>query len=220
MPRALFVTVVGCWLAGILAPPLTAQYTPPDCRGTPMYDDVPNSHRLCPWIELVARYDITEGCGPSIYCPDAPVTRGQAALLLGKSLNAHLWGQGRPGTKIHGDSSFTLCDDGDGPRYGLSLHLVEWADAAAACPAGSWVCAKDELSEELCDTDRPDDATDCDFRDCEGNCRESPANRHQGWLADAGTDVDVRPVAYEGDNSLGTTLYPSCSRYPVWCCRE
>jgi uncharacterized repeat protein (TIGR01451 family) len=61
-----------------------AAYQPPAAIG--MFTDVPtsgpNAHPLAAWIEELAREGITTGCGPSTYCPDNAVTRGQMAVFL------------------------------------------------------------------------------------------------------------------------------------------
>ena len=59
-----------------------AGYAPPPAEG--MFADVPVTHPLAPWIEQLAREGIAGGCGasPVRFCPDAAVTRGQAAILL------------------------------------------------------------------------------------------------------------------------------------------
>ena len=56
-------------------------YTPPACT-TPMFNDVPCSSGLAPWINELARRGVTGGCGNGNYCPGNPVTRGQMAVFL------------------------------------------------------------------------------------------------------------------------------------------
>jgi hypothetical protein len=56
-------------------------YVPPPCT-TPVFTDVPCSNPFARWInELVAR-GVSTGCGPSLYCPNALVTREQMAVFL------------------------------------------------------------------------------------------------------------------------------------------
>src|SRR4029453_10487429 len=59
-------------------------FTLPAC--TSMFTDVPPSDAACPWIEQLARDQITVGCGGGNYCPDSPVTHRQVALLLERSM--------------------------------------------------------------------------------------------------------------------------------------
>jgi hypothetical protein len=56
-------------------------YTPPAATGA-MFADVPQNHWAAAWIEQLANEGITGGCGGGNYCPDAPVTRAQMAVLL------------------------------------------------------------------------------------------------------------------------------------------
>jgi serine protease AprX len=46
------------------------------------FADVPPSHLFHDYINTVLRNGITSGCGSGNYCPDAPATRAQAAVLL------------------------------------------------------------------------------------------------------------------------------------------
>ena len=47
--------------------------------------DVPGSHPFHSWIETLVRKKITAGCGAGDFCPEALVTRAQAAVLLLKA---------------------------------------------------------------------------------------------------------------------------------------
>lgn len=50
------------------------------------FGDVPSTHPFFQFIEALAASGITGGCGGGNFCPDAPVTRGQAAVFLAKAL--------------------------------------------------------------------------------------------------------------------------------------
>jgi len=73
------------WKRSVSPAPATASFT-----------DVPTDHQFFQFIEALKASGITGGCGPGIYCPDAPVTRGQMATFLAKALGLH-WA-GAPGT--------------------------------------------------------------------------------------------------------------------------
>jgi hypothetical protein len=60
------------------------QVSPPPATAT--FNDVPTSHLFFPFIEALAKSEITGGCGGSNYCPDEPLTRGQMAVFLAKAL--------------------------------------------------------------------------------------------------------------------------------------
>ncbi len=66
-------------------------FTPPGCSGGgEMFTDVPATSPFCKWIEQLARDGVSEGCGGGKFCPDLPVTRGQLALLLERSMRGTL----------------------------------------------------------------------------------------------------------------------------------
>ena len=61
-------------------------YTPPPCTGT-VFDDVPcTGNSFAPWVEALAGFNITGGCGGNNYCPTATVNRQQMAVFLLKAL--------------------------------------------------------------------------------------------------------------------------------------
>ena len=61
-----------------------SDYTPHLCfPGT--FLDVPCPSPFADWIGDLFQEGITEGCGPSLYCPDSPVTRAQMAVFLLKA---------------------------------------------------------------------------------------------------------------------------------------
>ena len=123
-----------------------------------------------------------------------------------------LWGEGRPGAARYG-TSLGLCTNGD-VQYGLSAQAVSWEGVASACPADTWVCSMSEVAV-ACNTNRPDG--DCDYRGCDWNCFDLPANNHYGWVLD-GTSTgspDAAWIVTEGVQPLG---FYSCLHIPVWCC--
>jgi streptogramin lyase len=63
---------------------LGATEIPPPATGT-VFTDVPASNPFAPWIEQLAAFGITGGCGGGKYCPNNPVTRAQMAVFLLKS---------------------------------------------------------------------------------------------------------------------------------------
>ena len=72
---------------------LGADFVPSPATGL-VFDDVPASNPFAPWIEELARQNVTGGCSapppPALpsYCPAAPVNRQQMAVFLTKTL----WG--------------------------------------------------------------------------------------------------------------------------------
>jgi hypothetical protein len=62
------------------------QVSPPPA--TPTFTDVPATDIFFPYVEALAASGITGGCSaaPPQYCPSSPLTRGQMAVFLAKSL--------------------------------------------------------------------------------------------------------------------------------------
>ena len=58
---------------------------------TATFNDVPTNHPFFQFVEALVSSGITAGCGmsPPLYCPDAPLTRGQMAVFLAKALGLH-----------------------------------------------------------------------------------------------------------------------------------
>jgi hypothetical protein len=50
------------------------------------FSDVPTTHPQFRFIEALVDAGITGGCGAGVYCPDAPLTRGQMAVFLSVAL--------------------------------------------------------------------------------------------------------------------------------------
>jgi hypothetical protein len=53
------------------------------------FSDVPTTHPFFQFVEALAASGITVGCGVGIFCPDAPLTRGQMAVFLSRGLGLH-----------------------------------------------------------------------------------------------------------------------------------
>ncbi len=80
-------TLSACLVVSIFMPALAgaALFDPPACGAAP-FADVLASHPLCAWIAQLKADGISTGCGGGNYCPDAPLTRGQAALLIERAM--------------------------------------------------------------------------------------------------------------------------------------
>jgi hypothetical protein len=62
-----------------------SDFTPPPASG--QFADVPVNHWAAPWIEQLAADGVTAGCGPGLYCPDAPTSRAEIAVFLLRAAN-------------------------------------------------------------------------------------------------------------------------------------
>ena len=80
---------------------LGAAETPPPATGA-VFADVPASNPFAPWIEQLAGFQITGGCGGGNYCPDNPVTRAQMSVFLLKAEHGSAYVP-PPCTSIFGD---------------------------------------------------------------------------------------------------------------------
>ncbi len=89
-------SVAACWSCivfltagaigqGVLIVADLSAFTPPPCSGV-MFSDIDCGSPLAAWIEQLARDGVSDGCGGGRYCPQAPVTRAQAALLLERAM--------------------------------------------------------------------------------------------------------------------------------------
>lgn len=56
---------------------------------TATFTDVPVGHPQRRFVEALAAAGITGGCGGSLFCPDAALTRGQMAVFLSAALGLH-----------------------------------------------------------------------------------------------------------------------------------
>src|SRR4030095_5747411 len=66
-----------------------AAYSPPTCSGV-VFSDVSGGNPYCAWIEQLAADKIAAECEPGSprrFCPDQPVTRGQLAMLLERTMH-------------------------------------------------------------------------------------------------------------------------------------
>lgn len=178
----------------------------------------------------LARVEPTGGSDPppvrerTVQIPPTPIFSGGGPALSRvrgeiRTVDAggapRLWGQGRLGAVAYGRSDGTglFCANGS-IRFGLSGVLVDWPGAAAACPAGSWVCQESEIADGLpCDTGRPD-STLWDWSTCSGAPENFESSRHLGWLAN--TDVTVAGKVCGEFGGCGFS--ETCTSLPVWCC--
>ena len=131
-----------------------------------------------------------------------------------------LWGRGRPGTAVYlsnATGTARLCSNGT-VKLGLSAHVVDWGSAAAAGPAGFWVCTVQERGTADCDTLRGDESVD--GFDCAGGYLDWPSGDHLGWTADGSLSGGLSGIAVGEQTFLGSFSKQTCMSLPVWCCTE
>ena len=126
-----------------------------------------------------------------------------------------LWGSGRPGGTLY--SLVGGYCDYQGISYGLTEAVSDWASAADVCPAGSWLCTKEEIrGDGACRTGRGFDWAN-GYLGCDGIIRCRDGDDHIGWLADSSNPVYPSNLSESGD--VGNSI-ESCNGMPVWCCFE
>jgi hypothetical protein len=114
-----------------------------------------------------------------------------------------------------GADSFLCVNPSQGVRYGLSSRFAHYADASFLCPAGTWVCTREERGTVGCNTTRQDST--CDARTCGGTCIDDPADDHRGWTHTAFNLIGAAESVNENGVISGTS---PCELRPAWCCSK
>lgn len=118
--------------------------------------------------------------------------------------------------------------NGQSIKISRGIPPVTWEGAAAACPAGWWVCSAEERGTQACGNTTTTRIYFCraDYGDI-GPRFNSPYNKY-AWIADATVaqiyNLDITVGALVDING-GSPVSPyllsedqKCIRYPVWCC--
>lgn len=93
--------------------------------------------------------------------PTAHLTVEGEVRTVDSSDQPRLCGRGRPGVDVYPRVvvlDYCLSPTVAGVHFGLSSTPVDWSSAADGCPAGTWVCRRDEIGN--CNTTRPDGTED------------------------------------------------------------
>jgi uncharacterized protein (DUF1800 family) len=136
---------------GHVPPPATGVFA--DC---PLTD--PSLAPLIPWIEELARLQVTVGCGNGGFCPNSPNTRGQMAVFMAKTfhrpegvrfLEQATWGpsDGNIGAVLgSGNLPWLASQYSIYPSYYPTLLL--WPDTKPSSPVDctSGICSRDNYS--------------------------------------------------------------------------
>lgn len=81
MKKCLAALFLGLAATAGLAFDFGVNYVPPPCVGG-VFNDVACPGQYADWIEEIRNEGILFGCGSGDYCPDAPLTREQAAVAI------------------------------------------------------------------------------------------------------------------------------------------
>jgi len=111
---------------------------------TPFFTDVPCSDPGWGWIEKMRTDELTKGCDPPkpLFCPDASITRAQAAMFVARSANL-------------GEANVPLTygpDSATGRSYSCeaarpSLHFKDVTTSDIFCQHAHFVWAKGAIPE-------------------------------------------------------------------------
>lgn len=101
----------------------------------PSFDDVPKSDPAYAEIEAMLAAGVTNGCGATKFCPDAAVTRGQAAKFLQKAA-------GWPGVK---PATPTFSDVPKGYLFYASIEAIAEKCVTNGCGDGNF-CPENEIT--------------------------------------------------------------------------
>src|SRR5688572_19934010 len=86
----------------LLVAKLGRSYVPPrPIKG--IFEDVPATSPFAHWIEDLWSRQIVSGCGMDYYCPSAPVTRAQMAVMLLRTLEGPSYVPPACTTPVFGD---------------------------------------------------------------------------------------------------------------------
>ena len=87
-------------------------------------------------INRIFEAGVTEGCGPGVYCPNDPVTRGQMAKFLASGLDLPLEAPNRFG-------------DDEGHRFEMYINAVAEAGISLGCnPEGTEFCPDEVVTRD------------------------------------------------------------------------
>jgi hypothetical protein len=107
--------------------------------GTSLFSDVSTDNQFCAAIHYLAAKDVTRGCGPSIYCPELNVDRGEMSLFIARVLVIPAGGAAIPQTygpdPVSGRSY--SCDPGS-----PNLHFADVSTSDSYCKHVHYLWAK------------------------------------------------------------------------------
>lgn len=152
---------------------------------------------------------------------DEAATKAYVDAQMGANASK-LWGEGRPGTAVINTAGECTVS---GIKISRSSRPVTWGSAAAACPAGWWVCSAAERGADDCKPASGSiinrSAIGCDTRPNSGTSIIAdelfPQSNDWAWVSDTSSQENkeygrfINAVGAAGDNEI-------CSMRPVWCC--
>ena len=132
---------------------------------------------------------------------------------------SRLWGEGRPSVSVmNGGGECTNTVGGDIVKISRSNGNVTWDGAAAACPAGWWVCTAAERGVATCNTAGTLLYYWCDILSTTDELRDSLQTvlGTSGWVANGFSTAREKGIAVATDGTVNSVNV--CSLIPAWCC--
>ena len=102
------------------------------------FADVPTDHWAYSFIEALASYGITSGCGGGNYCPDANVTRAQMAVFLERAM--------RSGDYSPPAATGSVFDDVGAADFAAAFIEQLYADGITAGCGGGNYCPRENVT--------------------------------------------------------------------------
>lgn len=155
---------------------------------------------------------------------DEAVNKAYVDAQSGGSNPTKIWGQGRPGTAVLNTAGECVANS---IKISRSTRTAEWGNAAAACPAGWWVCSAVERDINgsaagygVCGT-ASRNMIACDTDQTRGGITVIDEfyndETYRAWLSNAGSTDNNNFGLLAGTTGDALNEY-QCSMMPVWCC--
>ncbi|MBL8232795.1 MAG: S-layer homology domain-containing protein [Bryobacterales bacterium] len=103
----------------------------------PRFSDVPPGHPKYRWIQKLAELGVSNGCAPTLFCPDAPVPREQMAALIVRA-RAGLLAAPAP---VSGHTS-AFADVANNNIFAAHIIRIHWWGVTAGCHSNAF-CPSD-----------------------------------------------------------------------------
>ncbi len=165
------------------------QVSPP----TPSFTDIDKFKWSYPYIETLADYCVTTGCGPGLFCPADPLTREQAALMLARAFDLEDHNPCLQACDSAGCEGASYCED-FAPCGGFADACAETGSQVRKC--WSYACDGDDKIA-TCVAEITTEVAAC-TRDTDGLVI-------QDWI-DVGPCVELGRCSHEGRQGMARAV--------------
>lgn len=152
---------------------------------------------------------------------DEAVNKAYVDSQSGGSNSIKLWGEGRPGTDVIGGKTSNGECQANGIKVSRSTRMAEWGNAAAACPAGWWVCKASDRGAGICGSGSRN------YVRCDTGLKDQfNITITDEFYSDTTPFAWLSDTALTDNNNYGRIINTAgsadneyqCSMMPVWCC--